>query len=296
MKPPFAYYGGKTNIAADIVRLLPAHQHYVEPYAGSLAVLLAKPPSRMETVNDLDGLIMTFWRVLRDRPDDLMRVCALTPHSRAEYRASAEGVVGNREAARLVRVDEVDEVDEVELARRVWCSLAQGRGGSLRTTGWRHFQDPGSRGPIGMPGYLGSYVERMRSVAGRLAAVSLECKPAVELIGLYGRHPEVLLYLDPPYLGTVRGSRQYLHEMSSESDHLEMLAAARASSASVVISGYDSELYAAELAGWFSTRIETYTGQGNHTESDDRRTEVLWSNRPIAAAQQFDFTSTGGHE
>ncbi len=67
MKPPVAYYGGKTTIAARIVRLMPGHGHYVEPFGGSLAVLLAKPPSRMETVNDIDRDLMTFWRVLRDR-------------------------------------------------------------------------------------------------------------------------------------------------------------------------------------------------------------------------------------
>ena len=87
VKPPFAYYGGKTTLAPAIAELLPPHEHYVEPFAGSLAVLLAKRPSRAETVNDLDGDLVTFWRVLRDRPEDFERVCALTPHSRAEYRS-----------------------------------------------------------------------------------------------------------------------------------------------------------------------------------------------------------------
>ena len=84
LRPPFAYYGGKTKLAPAIAALLPEHGHYVEPFAGSLAVLLAKPPSRMETVNDLDGALVNFWRVLRDRPLELARACALTPHSRAE--------------------------------------------------------------------------------------------------------------------------------------------------------------------------------------------------------------------
>ena len=79
MKPPLAYYGGKTSIAGRIVSLLPEHGHYVEPFAGSPAVLLAKPPSRMETVNDIDRDLMLFWRVLRDRPADLERACLLTP-------------------------------------------------------------------------------------------------------------------------------------------------------------------------------------------------------------------------
>src|SRR5690606_7708278 len=82
LRPPFVYFGGKQKLAATIAGLLPEHTHYVEPFAGSLAVLLAKTPTRLETVNDLDGDLILFWRVLRDRPEDLARVYALTPHSR----------------------------------------------------------------------------------------------------------------------------------------------------------------------------------------------------------------------
>ena len=71
--PPFSYAGGKTTLAGRIVDLFPQHQH-IEPFAGSLAVLLAKPPSRLETVNDLDGAIVALWKTLRDQPDELMRV------------------------------------------------------------------------------------------------------------------------------------------------------------------------------------------------------------------------------
>jgi hypothetical protein len=56
------YYGGKTGLADRIVAVLPPHRHYVEPFAGSLAVLLAKPRSRLETVNAVNGDLLTFCR------------------------------------------------------------------------------------------------------------------------------------------------------------------------------------------------------------------------------------------
>lgn len=266
MRPPFAYYGGKTTLANWIVDHLPPHRHYVEPFAGSLAVLLAKPPAMFETVNDLDGDLMTFWRVLRDRPEDLARVCALTPHSRAEHQAAYDKA----------------GCDDLERARRTWVVLTQGRGNTGRRTGWRYFEDPGSRGPTSMPDYLGSYVERMRAAAGRIANVSLEARPGLEVIAAYGRHAEVCLYVDPPYLGSTRSSRQYAVEMSHDAEHIELADALLACRASVVLSGYPSPLYDDLYASWQRVECAAYTGQGNHAEErNDRRTEVLWSNREL---------------
>lgn len=262
-KPPFAYYGGKTTLARRIADLLPEHRHYVEPFAGSLAVLLARPPALMETVNDLDHRLMTFWRVLRERGDDLMRVCSMTPHGRAEHQAA-------------YALD--DGCDDLELARRVWVCLTQGRGGTLRRTGWRYFEDPGRRGSSGMPEYLAAYVERMGDVIERLRHVSLECRPALEVIRAYGKHEEALLYCDPPYLGSVRSSRQYVVEMSHDNEHRDLAEALHACAGAVVISGYDSPLYADLYGSWYRHEIEAFTGQAN---TNGRRTEVLWSNRPL---------------
>lgn len=262
MKPPIAYYGSKGTLAERIVRLLPAHEHYVEPFAGSLAVLLAKKPSRMETVNDLDQDLMVFWRVLRDQPEELERVCALTPHSRAEYAAA--------------QVAALDALPDLERARLVWVRLTQGRAGTLRPTGWRHFQSWGGSS-VGMPSYLAGYVGRFAAAAERLAHVSLECRPALDLIDAYGRHQDVLLYVDPPYLASTR-ERNYRHEMGGEAEHRKLAAALSEARAAVVLSGYHSPLYDELYEGWQRVDLDAFTGQA---EGVQNRTEVLWSNRPF---------------
>lgn len=259
-----AYFGGKTRLAPQIAALLPVHAHYVEPYAGSLAVLLAKSPSAKETVNDLDNRLMTFWRVLREQPAELARVCALTPHSRAELGA-AQGT-----DLSLVR-------DDLEVARLVWVRITQGRAGTIRKTGWRHYVDP-SGVSIGMPGYLAGYVERMSAAAERLANVSLECRPALELIERYGRVSANCLYLDPPYLGSTRSNHSYGTEMADPGQHAQLLEAIVRCRASVVLSGYPSPLYDSALQGWSRLQIHTQTGQGGTNQA---RTEVVWSNRPL---------------
>ncbi|OMB96756.1 DNA methyltransferase [Mycobacterium sp. NS-7484] len=264
--PPFAYYGGKTRLAAKIAALLPPHEHYVEPFAGSLAVLLAKKPSRMETVNDLDGDLMTFWRVLRDKPEQLARACALTPHSRAEYLAA-------REAS-------LEDLDDIERARLIWVQIAQGRGGTLRKTGWRCYVDPAGCS-AGMPQYLAGYVDRMAACAERLQHVSLECRPALEIIKQYGAHSNCLMYVDPPYIGSSRatGGGTYRHEMRGHDEHLQLIWELMGCQASVVLSGYPSELYEDALVGWERIEIPTMTGQAKTSHA---RTEVIWSNRPIS--------------
>ena len=276
MKPPIPYFGGKTSIADRIVERFPDHGHYVEPFAGSLSVLLAKPRSAMETVNDIDAHLMTFWRVLRDRPTELARSCALTPHSRAEHAA-----------ARDLATD-----DDLELARRVWVLLTQGRAGTRRRTGWRYFQDRAGSS-IGMPGYLAAFVDRMESVAERIAGVSLESLPALDLIEKYGRHDSVLLYVDPPYLATTRGwGNNYIHEYRTDAEHRDLAAALRDCTSAVVLSGYASDLYDRELyPDWDRVEISAFTG---NAVGEMRRTEVLWSNRPLTRHVQQDLLTEVG--
>ncbi|HEY2763372.1 MAG TPA: DNA adenine methylase [Pseudonocardiaceae bacterium] len=267
--PPFTYFGSKQTMAAKIGHLLPEHNHYVEPFGGSLAVLLAKQPSRMETVNDLDADLQTFWKVLRDQSDELQRVCALTPHSRAEQGLAQEWIAA--------AIPDRSPVSDLERARRVWVCLTQGRGGQLRPTGWRHYE--GSAGSsFGMPGYLAGYVSRMGPAVARLAHVSLECRPALELIRCFGDHDDVCLYIDPPYVGSTRVSGGYRHEMRSDDEHRELAAALVACDASVVLSGYPSPLYDELYAGWHRLDMAASTGQGGTWAN---RTEVLWSNRPL---------------
>lgn len=84
-RPIIKYPGSKWRMAEWIVSLMPEHKSYLEPFFGSGAVFFCKSPSRIETVNDLDGEIVNLFRVVRDHPEALERAVALTPFSRGEY-------------------------------------------------------------------------------------------------------------------------------------------------------------------------------------------------------------------
>ena len=258
LKPPFEYYGGKATLAPQIVDLLPDHDHYVEPFAGGLSVLLAKPMSRAETVNDLDGDLVTFWRVLRDQPEELERACAMTPHSREEF-ALAQDRSG---------------VDDLERARRVFVVLTQGREHSLKPreeSGWRW-----ARGTGGPAYRIAGNLRRLEPLAKRLQGVSIENRDAVEMIRQYGSEPTVCIYADPPYLGSTRGGG-YGVEMKDDNLHEELAEALRDCRASVVLSGYASPLYAELFDGWHEYELAAPNNQAGQKSQN----EVLWSNVPL---------------
>ncbi len=275
VKSPIPYYGSKGSLAPAIAAALDSvpHRHFVEACAGSLAVLLAKRRVQAETINDLDGRVMTFWRVLRDQPAELERVCSLTPHSRAERLAAQEFPA---------------ELPELEVARRVFVALTQGRHGSLNRTGWRHDVTPDSH-PY--PVRLQRFAGRLAPVAARLAPVSLECRPAAELVTAYGRGRHNLIYVDPPYDAELR-ARNYAREM--DGDARDALAeACLGADAAVVVSGYPGGIWDAALGHWHRYELAAVTRQGK-AEYGHQRVEILWSNRPLKLPDSQAPVSTRG--
>jgi DNA adenine methylase len=252
IKPPFPYYGGKQRIAEKIVSTFPEHGHYIEPFAGGLSVLLAKPESKHETVNDLDARLVTFWRVLRNRPEELYNACLLTPWSRTEQSEALD----------------MGGADDLEVARRVFVLLTQGRGARIDKTGWRFVVDPKS--PTSMGRYRDGYTSRIMQVADRIHRVVLESRDALEVIGTYDR-AGALMYVDPPYLAETRSSLGYGVEMADAKSHAALAESLNAAKAHVCLSGYDSDLYRDLYPNWNRVEIKARANVGD-------RIEVLWVN------------------
>lgn len=95
---PFPWFGGKARAAELIWSRFGAVANYVEPFAGSLAVLLRRPPEALvagglETVNDLDCYLVNFWRSVATAPDEVAR-WAEWPVSEADQAARHRWLLG----------------------------------------------------------------------------------------------------------------------------------------------------------------------------------------------------------
>jgi len=258
----FGWYGGKFNHLNWLLPQLPEAHHYCEPFGGSAAVLLNRPPSPVETYNDLDGEVVNFFRVLRDHTEELVKAIALTPFSREEFRKAIS--------------EPTDGLDDVERARRFFVRARQVRTGLAQTASIGRWANCKNTSRAGMAGavsrWLGS-VEGLPQVALRLLRVQLESRPAEEVIRLYDS-PDTLFYCDPPYPHESRGdSKAYRYEMTEE-QHVELAKLLRSVQGRVALSGYRCELLDKLYRGW--RRVDAPT-KNCHSIKKPRQ-EALWVN------------------
>ena len=200
----FGWYGGKFSHLDWLLPFLPVCHHYCEPFAGSAAVLLNRPPSPIETYNDLDGEVVNFFRVLRTQKDRLIETIGLTPFSREEFGLAC--VVDPR-------------LTPLERARRFYIRARQVRTGLAQTASIGRWANCRNTSRAGMSGVISRWlggVDALPAIAGRLLRVQIENRPAIDAVRLYDS-PTTLLYCDPPYVHGTRGDRSaYGHEMSDD--------------------------------------------------------------------------------
>lgn len=261
-KIAFGWYGGKFNHLDWLLPLLPYTNHYCEPFGGSAAVLINRKPSPVETYNDTDGEVVNFFRVLRDKKDELVEAIGLTPFSREEfYKAITEP-----------RTD----ISDVERARRFFIRARQVRTGLAQTASigrWAYCIDTSRAGMAGaVSRWLGS-VNGLPEIALRLLRVQIENRPAIEVIERYDTD-DTLFYCDPPYLHDTRGDiKAYAYEMDDKA-HEELARVLNRCKGKVALSGYHSPIMQTLYKGWYCTAA----GERMAHSIKKMRTEVLWTN------------------
>lgn len=264
--------GSKWRKATEIA-LLPKRRVYVEPFFGSGAVLMAKPRWPSELINDIDGRVVALFRVLRDRPEDLARVVALTPFSREEW---------DDVRAAATQGDDGQRGGDLEVARRFLVLEWMAHGNrSTGGAGWRH-DGPSGRKGMSVAQEWSSLPQRIERAADRFRGVMIECRPALDVIDRY-QGEEVAIFADPPYPAvSVHGVRRrcYRHEMLRDEDHVPLLDALAVHRGPVVLCSYRNDLYDQRLLadGWEVVEFEVKAEHGAD------RVEAFYMN-PVAVAE-----------
>jgi DNA adenine methylase len=237
---PLKWHGGKAYLASRIVALMPPHTHYVEPYFGGGAVLLAKEPEGVsEVVNDINRELTNFWRVLQvpDLFAQFLRIEEATPFSEAEFQWAVR------------QSDRIDENPAIA-AHTFFVRCRQSLAGRMKSfTGITR-----TRTRRGMNNEVSAWltaIDGLPAVHARLKRVLILNRDALDVIRSQDGK-DTLFYLDPPYLHETRvTTADYAHEMTRE-QHRELLETIFDIKGKFVLSGYRSGQYdtLAELGHW----------------------------------------------
>lgn len=318
---PFPYFGGKRRAAPLIWQVLGDPGGYVEPFCGSAAVLLARPPfkgRRVETINDADGWLVNMWRAIRYRPGEVA-AHVIGPVTEIDYHARLAWLQERRTDGLVSWLEGDPEVCDPKAAAWWLYVMAAGIGDPFGPGPWRvvdgrlrkgkenpgqgvnralpHLGDPG-RGVnrelphLGNPGRgVNSYFS---AIAARLARVRITCgdwrrvlTPAASRARTGGDGTRAI-FLDPPY--STSGDLYAHGDHQTAADVREWCAQAPTDTR-IVLCGYDEEH---DSLGWRKVEGKSGSGAGYSTRSDNGRRERLWLSPACLDPLQEDlFTFLG---
>lgn len=316
MLAPFPYFGGKSRVADVVWRAFGDVPNYVEPFAGSLAVLLARPhdyTARIETVNDADGLLANFWRATQVAPDEVAR-WADWPVNEADLHARHLWLLDRKPCLTDRLMGDPDYCDAkvagwwlwgiCQWIGSGWCS---GDGPWVNVDGVLTKADGGVRRQLPHLGNAGMGINRklphlgdagrgqcaawsehlrniMQELADRLRRVRVCCGDWSRVCGLSPTTKLGLtgVFLDPPYSTEAQRNMGLYSTDSGDVAHaVREWAIANGDNPKlrIALCGYDTEHGAIMPANWTAHAWKAHGGygsQGNGTGRTNAAREVIW--------------------
>lgn len=263
----FPYVGGKGFLAKKIVGLIPEHRVYVEPFCGSAKVFFAKPPSKIEVLNDYDRRIANLFFVVAFKFDEF--------YERVRWLVYSEALHNEFQQRFVKGGSEIKELGDVENAIYTYYTLVSSMSG-LRDKSflWGHNRNYAT--------YFTNKIRNLQWIHNRLSAAVIRCQDFEKIFEQYGGQEDVFFYLDPPYYGC-----ESYYDGFARGDHQRLLDRLKQLKGKWLLSGYHNELYDTELKDYAMLEIPAVkrsciiTGR---VKVKPRATEVLWANYPLTLA------------
>ncbi|MDO9001376.1 MAG: DNA adenine methylase [Bacteroidota bacterium] len=266
MKTPITYYGGKQTLLKYLLPLIPEHRMYCEPFFGGGAVFFAKPKSEVEVINDINGEIVNFFKVIKTKFPELQKEIKATLHSRELYRNA------------MVVYAHPDLFTDVKRAWALWVLTNQGFAGMIGS--WGFGKDDSKEAALAnkRDAFTKEYEDR-------LTKVQVENNNAIKVINRCD-DKETFIYADPPYIGSDQGH----YKGYSESDYRELLDALAKVKGKFLLSSYPSKILATYIKKykWKVQKVTKNVAVTKHT--DKVKTEMIVMNYDPAKMKAFKHT------
>ena len=317
---PFPYFGGKRRAAPRIWQALGDPSGYVEPFAGSAAVLLARPAftgRRVETLNDADGWLVNCWRAIQLNPD-AVAAAAWGPVAEIDYHARLAWLQQRRTPDLVAWLEGDPEAHDAKAAGWWLYVLACGIGDPFGPGPWRvvdgHLRKAGNAGRgvnrelphlgnagrgvnRGLPhlGDAGQGVSReadlqsyMQALAVRLQRVRITCGSWERVMtqriicGNY-QWKNCAVFLDPPY---ATSGDLYAESSEGIAEAVREWCLTAPRELRIILCGYDTEHDALLAHGWSVTEGKSGRGAGYSVNPANGRRERLWLSPACIGTQQ----------
>lgn len=200
------WLGGKSKLAGQIVSTFPDHKRYIEPFFGGGHVYFRKKPSEESFINDINSELMNLYQVVRDEPQELMRMIHYTPLTETMFNQLHEMYWSNRALW-----------NTQSAVRRalgyyflIKCSFnSMGRSFAVNAGGQSNWMGDG-------------ILETIEAVSNKLKINTvITTRDYRELLADFGNE-NTLVYLDPPYAVTIREATTYYEYTMNERQHEEL--------------------------------------------------------------------------
>ena len=193
-KPILRWMGGKSKLAPFIISQFPQHTCYVEAFCGGAAILLKKPRSKAETINDIDGELINLYRCVQHHP--------------AELAKQSTGMLHSRWLFDRIKNQPIGDLTDIQRAARYYTLNRMAFGGGMKNPSFGY----GRTSAAGLS--ASRFINDIEMLSARLDRVFIEHLHWAGCIERYDS-ANTLVYCDPPYFGTtgygmVFGMEQYI--------------------------------------------------------------------------------------
>lgn len=265
MKTPITYYGGKQKLAKTILKLIPSHKLYCEPFIGGAAIFFAKEASPVEVINDVNSELINFYKVVQNDFLSLEKYIRITLHSRRNF----------DDASHIYKRPHL--FNEIERAWAIWCLAAQGFAGMLDGSWGYDVSKNTTTKKISnkRTGFTEDYAIRLQNV-------QIECTDALRIISSRD-NKDAFFYCDPPYFNSDCGHYDGYSKQDFE-NLLNLLVNIRGK---FLLSSYPSPMLKEYIRAnkWHSVEIkQTVSVANNNGKPQKAKTEVLTANYPLNEA------------
>lgn len=255
------YLGGKSagsRAGKWVAGLLPWEQKtlYAEPFAGMLGVLLQRAPVDRELVNDRNGRVTNWWRVMRDRPAEMHSLWMDTPYGRDNFEEAVS------------RLDTADELT------RAWAFQVVVSHSMMHADNCHNFAIPYAT--KSRSASKEDSEEWYNAIAKRMRHVVIDNRCALDVLGAISKYEDAVVYADPPYPTTQSANQNYAE---NELDWDVLAGALQAQKGRVAVSGYADEW---DRLGWHKHERTVAAAAGGTPQGERGMiTQVVWCNYEI---------------